>query len=123
MMGGSAMTGGRGGFPLVLRRRRGLRHDRIVLERSQRAAIDIVKIPPDLQLAVIVDKSGLIGEVQPDRPRLEHELLLWAAVRAFDLLRRPVLVRAPEIEKKLGIFGSMLDPHAAVAFGTHGMAE
>src|SRR5947207_2139153 len=123
MARGSAMTGSRSQFLAMAGRRRRLCHDRLVLESREGAAIEIVKVPADLQLAVVVDKGGLIGEVQPDRGGLGRDLLLGTTEHALDPLGRPVLVGPREAEKDLSIFRCMLDPHAAVALGAHGMGE
>ena len=76
-----------------------------------------------MQLAVVVDKGSLVGEVHPDRRRQDLNFLLGTAEHAFDLLRRPVLVGTRDIEEDLGIFRGILHAHAAMALGARLVRE
>src|SRR3984893_15547806 len=98
MTSGSAMTGSRSQFLAMAGRGRRLCHDRLVLESREGAAIEIVKVPADLELAVVVDKGGLISEVQPDRGGLGRDLLLGTTKHALDPRGRPVLLGPSEGE-------------------------
>src|SRR5262245_47986903 len=96
-----AGAGGRGrlararcGDLLALARRRRLEVAALALDGGERAAVEIVDVAPHLQLAGVVDESGLVGQVDPDRGRQNLQVLLRAAVHACDPLGGPALVRA-----------------------------
>src|SRR5262245_46978760 len=89
------------------------------LDGRECTTVEIVDVTPHLQLAGVVDKGRLIGQVDPDRGRQNLQVLLRAAVHAPDLLRGPVLVRPRNLEENLGVFGRILNPHAAMAVGAH----
>src|SRR5262249_29429048 len=55
---------------------RGLDHAARAPDRRKGAAVEIVNVAPGLQLAGVVDEGGLIGEVDPDRRRLQLQVLL-----------------------------------------------
>src|SRR6516225_6276113 len=102
---------------------RGLDHAARAPDRRKGAAIEIVNVTAGLQLAGVVDEGGLIGEVDPDRRRLQLKVLLAAAEHARDPRRRPVLLRTGDIEENLGVFRRILHAHAAVAVGADLMGE
>ena len=93
------------------------------LHRRERTAIEIVDVAAHLQLAGAVDEGGLIGEVHPDRRRLQLQVLLGAAEHPRDPRRRPVLLGVDDVEENLGIFCRILHAHAAVAVGAHLVGE
>src|SRR5262249_33876252 len=81
-----------------------LDHAALALDRRERAAVDIVDITADLQLAVIIDERVLISQQNPDL-RGQLDVLLAGAEHPLDLVCGPVLVRARDVEEDLGIFG------------------
>src|SRR5271166_2646860 len=92
-------------------------------DRRKRAAVEVVDVRADLQPAGVIDKGGLIGEVDPDLRLRKRNVLLGGPEHAPDLLRRPVLVRPRDVEENLGVFGRVLHTHAAVALGAHVVRE
>src|SRR6516164_11282634 len=84
--------------------RRRLGDAMLALDCCESAAVEIVDVAAYLQLALVIDKGRLIGQVDPDRHRLERDLLLGAAVDAPDLLCGPMLVGARDVGENLGIF-------------------
>src|SRR5258708_37717086 len=99
-------------FLLVIALRRRFDNGTLALDRRKRAAVEIVNVTADLQFPGVVDKSALVGEVDPDLRRLQLNVLLGAAEHALDLLRRPVLVRTRDVKENLGVFGRILHAHA-----------
>jgi hypothetical protein len=83
----------------------------------KRTAVEIVKITSNLQFAGVVDKSRLIGEVNPDLRRPQLNVLLDGAEHVLDPLRRPALMWPRDVEENLGVFGWILYAHAAMAIG------
>src|SRR5262249_624880 len=75
-----------------------LYHTALALDRCQGFAVETVDVVAELQLAGIVDESGLIGEMDPDRRRLQLKLLLGSAVHGLNLFRRPVLAWPCDVE-------------------------
>src|ERR1700704_6095279 len=113
--------GGRDLLALALERR--LQVAAFALDRGDGAAVEAVDVAAHFQLAGVVDEGGLIGQVHPDRRCLQREVALAAAVHPPDLLRRPMLARARNVEQNLGVFRRVLHAHAAVAVGAHRVTE
>src|SRR6516164_7504185 len=86
--------------------RRRLGNAMLALDCCESAAVEIVDVAAYLQLALVIDKGRLIGQVDPDRHRLERDLVLGAAVHAPDLLGRPLLIRARDVERTSAYFGA-----------------
>src|SRR5262245_27349631 len=96
-----AGAGGRGrlararsGDLLALARRRRLEVAALALDGGERAAVEIVDVAPHLQLAGVVDEGGLVGQVDPDRGRLNLQVMVGGAVHGRDALAGQALVRA-----------------------------
>ena len=70
----------------------------LAFDRSDRAAVKIVDIAADLQLAGIVHEGGLIGEMNTDLRGLQLYVLLASAEHAGHPLRRPALVGARNVK-------------------------
>src|SRR5262245_27825045 len=113
--GHSGLARARSGDLLALALGRGLEVAAFGLDSRDRTTVEIVDVTPELQLAGVVDEGRLIGQVDPDRRRLELQVLLATAVHALHPGRRPVLLRAGDVEENLGVFGRILHAHAAVA--------
>src|SRR6516162_3313775 len=88
--------------------------DTLTLDRGNHTPVEIVNIPSNLQFTTVVDKSGLVGKVDPNR-YWQLNVLLDAAKQVLDLLRRPTLVWPSNFEENLGVFCRILYPHAAMA--------
>src|SRR6516164_7330313 len=99
-----------------------LDHAALALDRRERAAVDIVDVAADLQLAGTVDERVLIGQQHPDLRR-QLNVLLAGAEHALDLVSGPVLVRARDVEENFGIFSRILHAHAAMAVSAHIVRE
>src|SRR5262249_11054878 len=63
------------------------------LDRRQRATVEIVDVAAHLQLTGVVYERGLIGEMHPNRRRLQLNILLGAAEHPRDPRRRPMFLR------------------------------
>ena len=92
------------------------------LQDRQQPGVAAVDVVADLQLAVVVDEGGLVGEVDRDAGR-EVDVDLRAAEHLLQPLRGVVLVRQRQAEQHLAVFQRVLDPHAAVAVGALVMGE
>src|SRR6516164_312298 len=99
-----------------------LDHAALALDRRKRAAVDIVDVAADLQLAGIIDERVLIGQQDPDLRR-QLNILLARAEHPLDPVSGPILARARDVEENFGIFGRILHAHAAVAIGPHIVRE
>src|SRR6516164_11451347 len=96
--------------------------DTLTLDRRNDTVVKVVNIASNLQFASVVDKSGLVGKVDPNL-YWQLNILLDAAKQVLDLLRRPALVWPSNFEENLGVFRWILYPHAAMAIGTDLMSK
>ena len=74
-----------------------------VLEGRHQSAVAAVNVLTEFQIAGVVDKGGLIGQMHGDR-RVELNIPLSRPIHSPDPLCRIAILRIGNIEKHLGVF-------------------